>query len=300
MLEQPYPISCRSCEKLLYGPVKFCPYCASATTTPPTVETTNVEPEHTGHATKNISAIPSPISVLQEHISSPHNETPPESLEGNIETSSSEIDSLQASPVEHNIDKIIKSPAQNDTRIAEKTTEGLVHPNNTGKLKWIALALVLSVGIASYFIFHIVVKPPPPESTRVALDDILRHGTSLSMSITKLPKLEKVLQAAQKLGEISSRYQEQSTSAKSNLNDVRNARDKSLKAYQGCVIELVRYTPEQISSAMGVIRKADLTPREKIVTELIEQHVNFLRTSNKANPEKFLLDFNQRFSNFAE
>ncbi len=250
------------------------------------METENVELEDIGHATKDIVAIPS------------------ESLEDKVEIADPVLDELQPSPAaqdntttastpeknQHG-DTEVNPPAQNDTRVVEKITD------NTGKWKWIAFALVLLVGIASYFN---VAKPPQSESTRVALDDILRHGTSLSMSITKMPKLEKVLQAAQKLGEISSRYQEQLTSAKSNLNDVRNARDKSLKAYQGCVIALVRYTPEQLSSAMGVIRKADLTPREKIVTELIEQHVNFLRTGNKADPEKFLLDFNQRFSNFAE
>ena len=138
------------------------------------------------------------------------------------------------------------------------------------------------------------------ESARIVALDTLRRGTDLSFTISKLPKLEKVVEAAQKLGEISPRYQEQIDSAKSTLVSAKKERDKNLMVYVGKVVELNRYTLDQSTYAMNAVRNGDLSLREKSVTELIENHLNSLRHDSKADPEKFLAEFTQRFVDFVD
>ena len=138
------------------------------------------------------------------------------------------------------------------------------------------------------------------EAARGLAIEALRQGTDLSVAITKLPKLEKVRQAAQSLGEISPRYQDQIASAESTVIATRKNRDNSLMAYIKKVVELGRYTPEQISYAMGLIKNGDQGPREKVVAELLAKHVNSLRDNSKVNSKKLLSDFNQSFSDFVD
>ncbi len=139
----------------------------------------------------------------------------------------------------------------------------------------------------------------PRDSARILAEDSLRKGTDLSVTISKIPKLEKVLDAARKLGEISPRYQDQISSAEATVKAAQDDRDKCLLAYLGKVSELGRYKQEEISYAMGVVRKKDLSPREKIIVELLEAHVKSERDSG-SDPKKVLRDFTGRFRDFVE
>ena len=128
----------------------------------------------------------------------------------------------------------------------------------------------------------------------------MHQGTDLSVILSKLPKLENVLQAAKKLQEISPRYQEQVASAKNTIESARKTRDKYLMGYISKAIELSRYTSEQISYAMGVVENGDQTPREKLVSRLLSEDVKSLRSGAKPDPSKILTNFNKRFSNFVD
>ena len=140
----------------------------------------------------------------------------------------------------------------------------------------------------------------PREIARIVALETLRQGTDLSVTISKLPKLENVLQAAKKLQDISPRYQDQVASAESTISSAQKTRDKYLMAYIGKALELGRYTPEQISYALGIVRNGDLTPREKIVSDLLMEHVNAVRSGTKPNPSKILSNFKNRFTNFVD
>jgi len=143
-------------------------------------------------------------------------------------------------------------------------------------------------------------KSAKREAARVLALEALRQGTILSVTISKLPKLEKVVQAAQKLQDISPRYQAQVTTAESSLRDAQDKRDKSLMAYLGKVLELGRYSPEQLSYALETMRNGDLTPRERIVVELLANQLVSLRNNVKHDPANWLSDFTERFSDFLD
>jgi hypothetical protein len=173
----------------------------------------------------------------------------------------------------------------------------------------IACVAVLLVAILGYRAFHNGAggnggtegpKGPTGEVARAVASETLRQGTDLSVTISKIPKLENVLQAAKKLQDISPRYQDQVTSAESTVQSARKTRDKYLMAYISKALELSRYTPEQISYALRIVQNGDLTSREKIVCDLLTEHINDLRSGTKANPSKMLLDYNKRFSNFVD
>lgn len=223
----------------------------------------------------------------------------------------------------------LESPPEGSRKIAPevKAPEQRIEPPKPGgdrkslppsKWKWIAVAVVLVVGIVGYLVFHnksgssqdsLASKQSSTpttqalgkkESARIVAQDALRIGTGLSLTISKLPKLDKMLKAAKQLGDISPRYQEQITSAESMVSSARTDRDKSLMAYIGKVVELGRYSPDQVSYAVGVIQSGDVSSREKIVVELLAKHVNSSRNNSKADAKKLLSEFNLRFCDFVD
>jgi len=137
-------------------------------------------------------------------------------------------------------------------------------------------------------------------SARILALDALRKGTDLSVTISKIPKLEKVLEGARDLGKISPRYQEQIAMAEKTVSTAHKDRDNCLLAYFGKVVELSHYTPEQISYAMSAINNGDLTLRQKKVMELLTKHVDYLSKNMEPDPTKLLSDFNMQFNDFVD
>lgn len=174
-------------------------------------------------------------------------------------------------------------------------------PTTTKRYKAVLIGSVLVV-VLSIALFFIFLKSGygPPDAARIVALDTLSKGTDLSVSVSKIPKLEKVFDAAKELGDISPRYQDEVKMAEDTLQSALKNRDKNLLAYLGKVVELGRYTPEQISKAVSIIDGGDLTKREKIVTQLIKKHIDYLRNDNNTDPKKILSDFNNQFSNFAD
>lgn len=289
MSEKIYPVTCHSCSKPHYGPVIYCPFCGVHLKLAPAKEPVDEpadEPVVVSVISETIVETPHFESEMLKQSPVKLNETPPPSDQKNepeITSSKSEVD---------------QSP-----RIKPGESDPIINP----KLwKWIAIAIVLVVGIAGYFLPHKTdgvsesQGQGKKDSARIAAQDALRKGTDLSLTISKLPKLEKVLDAAKQLGDISPRYQEQIASAQSTVSAARDDRDKSVMAYIGKVTELGRYTPDQISYAMTIIQRGDLAPREKIVAELLQNHVSSSYNSSKSNTKRTLSDFTTRFNDFID
>lgn len=310
MPEQSYPISCKSCGKQLYGPASYCPYCAVPCAVAPIIEAAvilaTIEP-----LTEDIVVTPQPVSVSVQQPPPIHAEAPPGSPPEEIQEVTPEV-----KPPEQ---KSKQSPEITAENLKDESTPPVItHLKSSGNLKWVAIAVVLVVSIAGYLTFHkkggssqespgsqqasspTVSGQGNKDSARIVAQDTLRLGTGLSLTISKLPKLDKVLKAAKQLGDISPRYQEQIASAESMVSSARTDRDKSLMAYIGKVVELSSYQPDQVNYAMGVIQSGDITPREKIVVELLTKHVNSSRNSSKADAKKVLSDFTQQFSDFVD
>lgn len=138
------------------------------------------------------------------------------------------------------------------------------------------------------------------EAARVLALEALRQGTVLSVTISKLPKLDNVYQAAQRLLDISPRYQEQVDAAERELRNIGGKRDTSLRDYLNKVLELGRYKPEYASFALDSIRNGDLTLRERMVADLLNTHVQSLLNGRQADPAHWLMEFTQQFNNFVD
>jgi len=300
MSEPSYPIPCKfePCGKPLYGPVIYCPYCGG-------------------------NQIGTPSKALppeQPIISSP--EVPKsegKQPETASKTSPPEPPIITPPEVSKSGGNQPETPSKTSVTEQPSKTTPLNPPIISHKLKWIAssVVLVLIVVLVGFLIYNLKnpplkggsTLPPSPtptpghgsEAVRVLALDTIHQGALLSATISKLPKLEKVLQGAKDLQKIDSiRYQSYVTTAESILGAARNERDKNLMAYLNKVLELVRYTPDQVSNVLSVIQNGDLSSREKVVAELLAEHVQSLRSKPKADPALFLSNFTQRFSNFVD
>jgi len=291
MYEQSYPISCPVCGQSQYGPVKYCPYCGIAVGIAPTKVD---ERENTGSVPGNSIEGASPDSVSPKPSPQPRI-TPPAPPPEDVEETIKEDETVIPGKIEKPEERFVPT----DSSISH-SEQHLI----SGKWKWITVALVLVIVVVGTLVFRGKGQDGPhgsgKETARILALDAIRQGTDLSVTISKLPKLENVLQAAQQLQDISPRYQEQVASAKSTIHTARISRDKQLMAYLGKVLELSRYKPEHISYALGIIQKGDPTPREKIVAELLAVHLNSMRNSTKPDPEKLISNFAQRFNDFAD
>ncbi len=330
MLEQSYPVSCRACGKFLYGPVTYCPYCGILIVVVPVIKATG-ELRDTGQTREQVLeeasvGMASPGSPsLENQPSKKHVEPPNDTPNTDTEKILSEENKSAGSHAE-------PIPATTKLKDGSLPIDSPISKGNAiwGKWKWAAVAILLLVVIVVYFGIRDKPKPPPEgyapgtggtekapsppptppvpttqgdskrETARILALEALRQGTNLSVTICNLPKFEKVLQAAKQLQAISPRYQDQVVSAESTISNARNARDQSLMAYVNKVLELGRYTPEQVSYAMDTIKNGDPAPREKIVAELLASHVNDLRNNPKPDPVKMLSNFTHRFNNFVD
>ena len=349
MPEIVYPISCRSCSKSLYGPVKYCPYCGVAVETASTEEHPD-EPENIGQGREHSSRMDSPGSASKVPSPQLQFKTTPKK----VSEDTAKIDS------EDTVSKEEPAPAEKagrqkdgfDPAVSVDSKQSTIKKNkdrDKARLPWkrAAVAILLLFVIVVYFIFRdkgphtkgpnppatsettvretgggtgstkvdsptVPTTPPTTfaptstikdgrnEAARILALEALRQGTNLSVMICNLPKFEKVLQAAQQLYAINPRYKDQVASAERTISNTRNARDQSMMAYLNKVLELGRYTSEQVSYAMDTIKNGDPTPREKIVAELLAGHVNDLRNNPKPDPAKMLSNFTQRFTNFVD
>ena len=139
------------------------------------------------------------------------------------------------------------------------------------------------------------------EAVRLLLLDTIHQGALLSTVISKLPKLEKVLESAKELQQLSPiRYQSYVSSAENTLDAARNERDKNLMNYLNKLLELVRYEHSQVLNALNLAQNGDISSREKAVAELLSNHLELLYKNKKADPSLYLSSFTERFSNFID
>jgi len=319
-----YPINCYKCNQVLYGPVKYCPFCGVQTSVVHAGEKVfnKAETIQVPEASAGISTTPNIVS--QEPISKPKPD-----IEKKEPTKPEHVPQpTDGIPLKQSEEKIILSeiktpekkeePAQEEKKpvpfaSSPHVQDPIPKPNN---LKWIIVAVVLvAVAISGYLFFHkkdgVPVIPNKISESETLIDgrkasarilalDVLRKGTDLSVTINKIPKLEKVLEGARDLGKISPRYQEQIATAEKTVSTAHKDRDDCLLAYFGKVVELSHFTPEQISYARDVINKGDLTLREKKVMELLTKHVDYLGKNKETDPTKLLSDFNMQFNDFVD
>lgn len=193
-------------------------------------------------------------------------------------------------------------------------TSPIIHSGTKSKSilgKILLLILVfLMVGGGGYYVFTHSRgggKNPPPhgddpkkEIARVLATETISQGVVLSKAINRVPKIEITLQAAKKLTNISPRYLEQEKKAETALLAAKDNRDKSLMAYMGKLLELTRYSQEDMAYGIDIVRNGNLTTREQKVMDLLEHHAKIMKENPNVEPEKILRDFSEQFNNFVD
>lgn len=307
---------CTSCNASLCGKVKFCPYCGRSANTDESIplqdEVAKSAPVSSNQEKSTQNPIPETAPIKESSKEEQINKDP-----DNLEKPRMLVDSILQRD-----DKVITS----DGGVASMDQNSSTNSNRRGSTtRWltgviIAMALVvIAVATTTSDFFSnkikvekentITVTQLPEGSTpssgkrdsaRIQALDTLRAGTDLSVKISTIPKLEKVLEAAQKLLTISPRYQGEVTISEANLETVQRDRDKKLLLYLGKLSELNRYTSDEISYALGVIQNGDLSSREEKVMDLLTVHSTTSLNTKSLNPEKILSDFNHNFVDFIE
>ena len=334
MPEPIYPVTCRSCSKPLYGPVTYCPFCGDVSSAVETEVVTKVaEPVLDTPRIEREVEKPSPIKPDETPLpqagktepalaekDAPEIKTTKPVVGPATEQKSSVQDPSIAAPAP------AAAPATSVPQATHATPFAPVPPQAPKFWKWVAVAALLVVVFAGYRFSHKKAGAAPDpsvsqgssgpaspastpasepgqgkkDSARVVAQDALRKGTDLSLTVSKIPKLVKVLEAAKQLGDISPRYQEQVASAESTVSSARRDLNRGVLAYIGKIAELESYSPEQKSYAMQIILKGDLAPREKVVAELLQKHADSSRNGSKLGPKKMLNDFTSRFNDFTD
>lgn len=134
-----------------------------------------------------------------------------------------------------------------------------------------------------------------PDAENLVLD-ARTLGNALSLSVSQLPKVRKVLESAQKLASISSAYQEQLKFAQETVQKTQNRVDTDLKSYKRKMLELARLDSQQFACGFDQVRNFEMNSRQKRVVDLLTSHQQVLHNNTNVNSESLLKDFVKQFS----
>jgi hypothetical protein len=297
-----FPQKCISskCGKRLYGPVAFCPFCG--------VDQVNSEKQNI----VVIKETPPPIQKKEF--------SPPESSE--IQSSKETAKKQTLPPIQN---KEFPPPEPSEIISPKETAE----ERRKEKLKKPPFKPISILVLASFLVIaglfgFLYLRPkgnPPDQSYKTSSPtssvlnsakdpkneaahslalEALRLGTEISVPISKLTNLEKVLIAAQKLLDISPRYKEQVINAEKSLRSAKEKIDKGLMSYIETVLKLSSYSTKQVDYAISILRNSDHTPRDQIVAELLQKHIDSLKHKGVPDPTLWLNHFKNRFSTFVD
>lgn len=138
------------------------------------------------------------------------------------------------------------------------------------------------------------------ESARSLTQDAARNGVNLSVYLSRLARLDDTLERARRLAEISTRYQDQVDAVERSMHDLEIAAGEQLRGYQDKVAELGDYEPQYIEHAFQVLDATELPPRERLVMEVLREHVDVFSEQRRADPQVWMQDFRERFEGFED
>jgi formylglycine-generating enzyme required for sulfatase activity len=138
------------------------------------------------------------------------------------------------------------------------------------------------------------------ESARSLLQDASRNGTNLSVLISKRPRLEGALKSAEKLLEMSTRYQQQVEKVRHSLDENLAAATEQYAAYLKKVAELGDHQAAYREYAFKTMAGEKITTRETRVLEFLAQHVGHYNETREVKTEEWRTAFDTVFSQFDE
>jgi hypothetical protein len=138
------------------------------------------------------------------------------------------------------------------------------------------------------------------ESARSLAQDAARNGVNLSVYLSRLERLAATLESAQKLAELSTRYQDQVEAVERSIRDIETAAREQLQGYRDKLAKLGEYEHDYIVQAFKTLGEGELPARERVVLELLAVHVEEFAEQRRAEPERWLEEFRRRFDDFKD
>jgi len=136
------------------------------------------------------------------------------------------------------------------------------------------------------------------ESARSLAQDAARNGVNLSVYLSRLERLERSRETAQRLLEISSRYQEQVAALEASIQELTTAAQEQMRGYREKITQLGDYEPGYIETALVTLRAAEPPRRERLVLDLLGKHLEEFGMQRRAEPERWLDEFREGFAGF--
>lgn len=138
------------------------------------------------------------------------------------------------------------------------------------------------------------------ESARSLAQDAARNGVNLSVYLSRLARLAGTLERARELAEISSRYMEQVAAVESSMRELEAAAQAQLQGYRDKVGDLGEYEAHYIAHAFAVLTEGEPSAREAAVLALLGEHVEAFGVQRRADVERWLQQFRERFDGFVD
>jgi hypothetical protein len=132
------------------------------------------------------------------------------------------------------------------------------------------------------------------------VQDTLRNGVNISILIHELERANTILEKAQKLADISSRYQENLVILEKPISGLEDRLDKQMQEYQKNIAKLNDPEVVNIASYLESQGQNTLSSREMAVAELILSHIRKNNSSDHANTKACLESFQKKFIDFVD
>lgn len=138
------------------------------------------------------------------------------------------------------------------------------------------------------------------ETARSTAQDALREATDLGRDIFKLHSLRQQKAKAERLAELSTRYQDIVTTIDKEINRRRGYAQQLLVQYAEDVGRLGEYASPYISQALETLGKRSLTRRAEVALELLNQHIDGYQKTRRIESDTWWRDFDGRFKDLAD
>ena len=138
------------------------------------------------------------------------------------------------------------------------------------------------------------------ETARSTAQDALRAATDLGRDLFKLESLRQQQAKAERLGELSTRYQDLVTTIKTEIARRQEYARQLLERYGEDLGNLGEYSPAYISQALKALGEKKLTNRAAKALELLTRHVEHYQTTRRVHWDAWWGDFNEGFKNLAD
>lgn len=134
------------------------------------------------------------------------------------------------------------------------------------------------------------------ETARSLAQDAARNGANISIYLARLEHLGRSRNAAKQLTELSPRYQEQLDSIDRAIADIDAGISEQLAGYREKVSSLGDYELNYIDHAIDTLMEREPPMREQIVLALLKDHLYAFAEQRRAEPQRWLKDFRERFA----